>query len=171
MDKKLEKSIDVNEVPISYSGENINFTVWPAQNDIWVAKLHGHAILPTRKYPTDAGLDFFAYRDFYLPPAETKLLRTGIIVLIPETYFGLLKPCGINNWFVTAGVVDAGYVGEVIFKLFNPTANSIVIQAGAIIGQMVIIPIIAPPIREVSIEDIREEASERGEEGGIHESE
>ena len=41
-------------------------------------------------------------------------------VEIPAGYVGLVKPKGRNDHLLGAGVVDAGYQGEILVKVVNP---------------------------------------------------
>jgi len=143
------------------------FTVWPFIDKIYVARLDINATLPTRKHQGDAGLDFYALHDTLIQPRQVKVVRTGITVELPAHYFGLLKPKGRSNLNIWAGVVDPTYQGEVLFKVYNPYDETMSFLAGQPVGQMIIIPIIRPPIVEISPDEIHKEKSDRGETGGI----
>ena len=90
-----------------------------------VARLHGRAILPSRAYPGDAGLDLYALEPARLEPWERALIRTGIAVEVPPGQAGLVLPrsglatsAGIA--LVNApGLIDSGYRGEIRVLLLN----------------------------------------------------
>lgn len=149
------------------------FTVWPFIDKVYIAKLDDEARIPTRKHEGDAGLDFYALRGAIIPAGDVRVVETGITIELPPHYFGLLKPKGGSNFDVLAGVVDANYQGEILFKIHNPTrrGDDLVIRAGDAIGQMVLIPIIRPLIVEISPEEIHVEKSDRADTGGILEDE
>lgn len=141
---------------------------WGYVPELIVAKLHDDAILPQRKHKIDAGVDFFAYGDYIIAPQTSKKVHTGITVDIPVGYFMLLKPKGGSDWLVGAGVADAEYQGEFVFKIFNPYARQIIIRNGDAIGQAVLVPISTPDVKEIPLDKIHQDVSIRGESGGIH---
>jgi dUTP pyrophosphatase len=146
---------------------NVGVTVWPYFEELKVAKLHDSAILPERNHATDAGLDFYALRNTFVKSDHMKVVHTGITMEIPPAYFGLLKPKSGSDFLIGAGVVDSGYQGEILFKVYNYKERNVVIRAGDPIGQMVLIPMIFPYVTEVHIDDIHTDETDRGIEGGI----
>lgn len=146
---------------------SVGIHVWPYVEDIKVAKIADDAVLPTRKHPFDAGIDFYAVQDTLIPPHSVKVVRTGITMELPPHYFGLLKPKGGSNFDILAGVVDSNYQGEILFKVHNPFDDNISFMKGQAVGQMVIIPIIRPALLEVNSREIHAEESDRGPTGGI----
>ena len=148
----------------------VSITVWPYVDALAVAKLEEDAIIPTRKHDGDAGVDFYALKDVVIGPRQMKVVKTGITVQLPYHYFGLLKPKGGSNHLVGAGVVDPDYQGEILFKIYNPHDDATSFLAGQPVGQMVLVPIIRPPVVEVDVDEIHQEETERGATGGITEN-
>ncbi len=136
-------------------------------NTIRVAKLRPDALLPTRKHPQDAGMDFYAVEAVTIPPHQMAIVPTGVTVEIETGFVGLLKPKGKNNHLLGAGVVDAGYQGEILIKVANPSDQVLQVRVGDAIGQMLILPIFTPGIEEVAQSDIHTNQSSRGGTGGI----
>ncbi|MAT42689.1 MAG: hypothetical protein CL609_10130 [Anaerolineaceae bacterium] len=134
---------------------------------IRIAKLSNHAKLPTRKHPEDAGLDIYANGDHTIPALNHAIIPSGITVEVPKGYVALLKPKGRNDHLLGAGVVDAGYQGEILVKVFNPTNQPLVISHGDAIGQMLLLPVVTPAVEEAEIYQIHQAKSERGQTGGI----
>jgi len=145
----------------------VGLMMWLFWPEIKMARLDERAIVPVRKHWDDAGLDFCALHDTLIPSMEYKTVGTGITVEMPSGFFGLLKPKGGNNHLVGAGVVDQGYQGEIMFKIFNPTKDTMSFSAGQPIGQMVLIPVIRPTPVEVSLDEVHKEMTERANTGGI----
>jgi dUTP pyrophosphatase len=121
-----------------------------------VRRLDHRALLPTRAYPGDAGLDLYALEPARLEPGERATLRTGIAVEIPPGQAGLVLPrSGLAARHGIAlvnapGLIDAGYRGEVQVLLLNtdPAAH-FTVAAGERIAQLVLVRIEAPAVVEV----------------------
>jgi dUTP pyrophosphatase len=130
-----------------------------------VRRLHPDALLPTRAYDGDAGLDLYALEPVRLGPGERAAVRTGIAIEIPPGQAGLVLPrSGLAARHGIAlvnapGLIDAGYRGEVQVLLLNTDrASPFTLDAGARIAQLVLVRIEAPEVCEV--EELA--ASERG---------
>jgi dUTP pyrophosphatase len=130
-----------------------------------VRRLHPDALLPTRAYDGDAGLDLYALEPVRLDPGERAAVRTGIAIEIPPGQAGLVLPrSGLAARHGIAlvnapGLIDAGYRGEVHVLLLNTDrASPFTLDAGDRIAQLVLVRIEAPEVCEV--EELA--ASERG---------
>ena len=134
---------------------------------IKVCRLNPQAHLPTRKHPQDAGIDFYAAVGVTIPPYATGIVPTGISIEIPSGMVGLLKPKGRSNHLLGAGVVDAGYQGDILIKVVNPSDQPLHFSPGDAIGQMLLLPVFTPAVEEVSQEELHQERSLRGGSGGI----
>lgn len=132
------------------------------------ARLDSRAVLPLRKFPTDAGIDVFALEDSRIPPFSHRVLRTGVTFEVPEGTFLLVKPKGRNDHLTGSGVIDAGYQGEVMIKVVNYSWKPLRIRAGEAIAQLVHLPVICDEIGEVPAAEIHAVKSKRAGSGGIH---
>jgi len=109
-----------------------------------VRRLHEHALLPTRAYAHDAGLDLYACEAARLEPGERRAVGTGIAVEIPPRHAGLVLPrSGLASRSGIAlvnapGLIDAGYRGEIRVILLNLGRQPYEIHPGDRIAQMVI---------------------------------
>lgn len=135
--------------------------------NIRIAKLHPKAVMPSRKHVEDAGLDIYACQSMQISPRSFAIIPTGITMEIPTGYVALIKPKGRNNHLLGAGVVDAGYQGELLVKIFNPTDDVLQINPGDAIGQILLIPIITPAVLEIPLDEIHKNETQRGANGGI----
>lgn len=136
-------------------------------NVIYASKLDEEARIPTRKHWTDAGVDLYSIESTFLFPQTSGIIKTGITIEIPDGYAGILKAKSKSDFIVGAGVVDSGYQGEILVKIFNPYDSVIEIHKGDAIAQLVIIPCITGEVQEVPKEKIHKSKSDRGETGGI----
>ena len=110
------------------------------------------AFMPTRAYPTDAGLDLYAKEEAVIFPDTVKTVETGVHVEIPSGYVGLLtsKSGLMSKKGVTSrGTIDSGYTGAIRVTLINHGDRTLKIKAGDKISQLVILPIITPEIEVV----------------------
>ena len=124
---------------------------------ISVKKLDERAVLPTYGSEFAAGADLYAVCDEELvfQPNETKFVKTGLAMEIPEGYAGLIYArSGIANKRGLApsnkvGVVDADYRGEIMVSLHNHSNETQEISDGERVAQMVIAPFLAVEYNEV----------------------
>jgi dUTP pyrophosphatase len=136
--------------------------------DVPVTRLRDDAVLPTRAYPGDAGLDLVACERHELGPGERALVGTGIAVAIPDGHAGLVTPrsgLAARNGITivnTPGLVDSGYRGELRVILHNTDRHeTLVIEPGMRIAQLVVVAVPGAALREV--DELPE--SERGASG------
>lgn len=136
-------------------------------DSIRIARLRPEARIPTRKHSSDAGLDLYAAETVTLPPHGVGIVPTGITLEIPPGVVGLVKPKGRSDHLLGAGVVDAGYQGEILVKVVNPSPAPLTFHPGDAVGQLVLLPVLTPAVVEVSAGEIHPQASSRGGTGGI----
>ena len=115
-------------------------------------KLDPGAFMPTRAHETDAGLDLYSREDTAIYPRDSKCFNTGVHVAIPAGYVGMIKSkSGLNvkHNMTSEGVIDSGYTGSIVVKLYNHGNKIEHIKAGQKISQLVILPIITPELEVV----------------------
>lgn len=125
--------------------------------------------MPTRAHKTDAGLDIYAKDGQIVPAKESAIFDTGVHVEIPVGYVGMLKSkSGLNvkHGITSEGVIDAGYTGSIVVKLYNNSGYDYKVNAGDKIIQLVILPILTPGLEEVdALEDTERGAGGFGSTG------
>jgi dUTP pyrophosphatase len=136
--------------------------------ELAIQRLREDAVVPTRAYSGDAGLDLSACERVELGPGERATVGTGLAVAIPEGYAGFVQPRSglaarhgitIVN---TPGLVDSGYRGELRVILLNTdTREPFVVEPGMRIAQLVVMPV--PELDLVEVDELPE--SERGVRG------
>jgi dUTP pyrophosphatase len=123
-----------------------------------VKLLETGARVPVVAHPgEDLGYDVFSLEEVTLEPHKTVRVRTGISVEArhPETGMplGLLvrdrSSMASRGIATTAGVIDAGYRGEVQIVMTNLGTAPIELKAGEKIAQMIPVPVLTGLVQEV----------------------
>jgi dUTP pyrophosphatase len=128
-----------------------------------------HHQLPDYQTVLSAGMDLKANTDepIALKPMERWLFPTGIYIQLPEGYEAQIRPrSGLAaKYGVTVtnapGTIDADYTGEVKVSLINLSTDTVVIQPGERIAQMVVAKYEKVTWNEVAVLD----ETERGDGG------
>lgn len=126
--------------------------------------LHGHT--------ADAGFDLrlpshygaVERRTLTLKAHSSVVIDTGVHFEIPTGYVGFIKSkSGLNVKadIVSEGVVDAGYTGSIIVKLYNHSPNDYTFLPGDKITQIVFLPIPEVTLNQVPFLT----STERGDNG------
>lgn len=123
--------------------------------------------IPLPRYATDgsAGFDLAAAHDVTIASREIALVRTGLVIAVPDGYFlaivarsstplkrGLVVPNGI-------GVIDPDYCGptdEVMIQILNITDRPVQVTRGDRLAQGIVLA--APRVSWVEVDDIRTES-------------
>lgn len=123
------------------------------------------AFLPSRGHTTDAGMDLLTPKGLLVMPNSSVVVDTGVHVELPPNTVGMLKSkSGLNvkNGIQSEGVLDEGYTGSIVAKLYNHGDKPVVFERGDKITQLVILPVIIPDILEI-VDSLEE--TERGDNG------
>lgn len=105
------------------------------------------ATMPTRAYPTDAGLDLYSRETQIVPARESAVFDTGVHIELPPDTAGLvLSKSGLNfkHDLTSEGVIDFDYTGSIQVKLYNNGGYDYKVNAGDKISQLLIVPILRP---------------------------
>ena len=128
-----------------------------------VKLLEAGARAPVVAHPgEDLGYDLFALEGVALAPRSTVKVRTGISVEARHPATG--APLGLlvrdrssmaaRGVATTAGVIDAGYRGEILILMTNLTDTPIELKAGEKIAQMIPVPVLTGDVQAVeTLED------------------
>lgn len=127
-------------------------------------KLDEGAFAPESAHTADAGYDLRTPIDFAIGGGGSAKIDTGVHIAIPEGYVGFLKSksgLNVNHNLIGEGVIDSGYTGSIVVKLYNLGNIARFFERGDKIIQLVLLPIIKPDVEIVdSLED-----TERGDNG------
>jgi len=121
-----------------------------------VTRLAPGAVLPTRAYEGDGGLDLYAAEAARVPPGERASVGTGIAVAIPSGHVGLVLPrsgLAVRHGIALVnapGLIDAGYRGELRVLLLNTDRHeTFEVAAGDRIAQLLLLAFAAVAVVEV----------------------
>ena len=126
--------------------------------------LEEDAFMPTRAHENDAGLDLYAREMAIVSAKESVKFDTGVHIELPPDTVGFIKSkSGLNvkHGLLSEGVIDEGYTGSIVVKLYNNSGKDYLINRGDKISQLVILPVFKPTLEVVD----SLEATERGDNG------
>lgn len=129
-----------------------------------VKKLSSDATLPTRNNPDDAGLDLYASEDKEIKDQCGEMIKTDIAIALPVNTVGMIcdrSGMGKKGFKVHGGIVDVAYRGSVNVILWNHSGQTQTIKKGDRIGQLLVIPLLFPEVKEVESLD----ETSRGDKG------
>jgi dUTP diphosphatase len=111
--------------------------------------------LPRYAHPGDSGLDVAAGLDLTLQPGERRLVPTGLRVAVPDGFevqvrprSGLASKRGLTV-LNAPGTIDSGYRGPVQVLLVNLGQDSVTVQRGQWIAQLVVAPVVRARVQVV----------------------
>jgi dUTP pyrophosphatase len=119
--------------------------------ELRVKRIHPEAKLPVYGHPGDAGLDLFSVADRDLAPGEVFAVPTGIQIAVPAGHVGLVwdkSGLSLKGIHRLAGVIDAGYRGEVQVVLINLGRDAFTLRKGMKIAQLLVQPVSAVEVLE-----------------------
>ena len=123
------------------------------------------AYVPNRAHKTDAGLDVRARENRLIKAHRGALLHTGLHVQLPHGTAGLLvSKSGLNvkHGITSTGLIDEGYTGEIMVKLYNNSDEHYLVRAGDKISQLVVIPVL---YEDIHFSDSIDADTDRGNNG------
>ena len=126
---------------------------------------------PIRGTANSAGIDFFVPTGIQetLGPGKSCLIPSGIKANVPEGHALIaFNKSGValkKSLFVGACVVDEDYQGEIHLHVVNVGAESVVVEPGEKLVQLVLVPVFYDIIEEVSQEMLFSEPTKRGSGG------
>lgn len=128
-------------------------------------KLDSDAYMPERAHPTDAGLDLRAQKSCWIHKWGSAAFDTGVHIELPRGFFGKVESkSGLNvnhNIVSCGGVIDEGYTGSILVKLYNFSGEDYFVEKGDKIAQLIIQPYAVPALTLVD----ELEQTERGNNG------
>lgn len=135
------------------------------ENVVKVKLIDDSAKVPKKSNISDAGFDLSSVENTIIAPQSRKTVKTGVSLEMPDTMAGLIWPrsglsvkSGID---VLAGVIDAGYRGEIMVCLYNTSKEVVEIKYGDRIAQIIFqeVPVVTMEVHSTL------GSSQRGEKG------
>ena len=115
-------------------------------------KLDNGAFSPIRAHKNDAGLDLKSPVDITVNAHGSAVIDTGVHIELPEGTVGMLKSksgLNVNHNITSEGVIDCGYTGSIVAKLYNHGNCDYEVKRGDKITQLVIFKCLFPEIEIV----------------------
>lgn len=122
-------------------------------HSIRIKRLDPRAVLPRRAHPEDAGMDLHLLETVEIAAGGGIRVRTGIAMEIAVGFVGMVadrSSLAAKGLKTAGGIIDAGYRGEIHIVLRNLTAESVRLEAGDRVAQLLILPVALPVIQEVA---------------------
>lgn len=136
--------------------------------ELLVQKMREDAIMPTRAYESDAGLDL--YSPISISGADLLVIDVGIAISIPRGWVGIItsrSSQSMRDVLAHTGIIDSGYHAslKVMLRKLNSTGafaqSTVSVMRGERIGQLLLLPIGLPEL--VLVDQLPE--SHRGTKG------
>jgi dUTP pyrophosphatase len=134
-----------------------------------VKRLSPNAVLPTVAHPgEDIGYDLYSSEDVTISARGAACVHTGIAIEFVPTAGGVVKTrsgMAKKRLLCNAGVIDAGYRGEVIVLMENLGDEPYAIRHGDKIAQLLEHPFLASEVIEDDLSDAARGAKGFGSSG------
>ena len=102
------------------------------------------AYMPERGHDGDAGLDLKTQKWVEIPAHGYATIDTGVHMEIPKGFYGKLESkSGLNvkhSVVSLGGVIDSGYTGSIVAKLYNLSDVNYIFKPGDKVVQIIIQP-------------------------------
>ena len=121
--------------------------------ELQVACLTPRAVMPRKRHAEDAGFDLAIPAEYALPPGTTCRIGLEIVLQIPRGWYGQIF--GRSSVFqrglsVHPGVIDADYRGAVQLLVENRCQETVHVQCGERLAQLLILPVPRVTLRRIS---------------------
>jgi dUTP pyrophosphatase len=123
--------------------------------ELKIKKLYEDAIIPNFAHEDDAGMDLYSIEEITIPTNETRLIKTGILIQLPQNTEAQVRPrsgLALNHSITvlnSPGTIDEGYRGEIGVILINHGKEDFKVEKHMKIAQMIIKPTYKVYIKEV----------------------
>lgn len=105
---------------------------------------------PARQHESDTGYDLYVSGDYTIPSGQSTVIGHNLRVQLPPNTWGMIAGRSSNvdrGLHAILGILDNGYRGPVIISVFNFAGEECTIPHGDRIAQLVLLPMVVPPVR------------------------
>ena len=126
------------------------------------------ALTPVYSSECAAGADLRSSEDVIIPAGERVLVKTGVSVIIPNGYVGLIHPrsgLALKHGITvlnTPGTIDSDYRGEIGVILYNTSKQDFSVVVGDRIAQIVFQPYVEAKFINAGVELPKDTRTTRG---------
>lgn len=113
-----------------------------SQNFKLKIKLDEGAYPLSKAYFTDAGYDIKTPISFTISKKSSFIVNTGIHIELPNEFAGLIvskSGLNVNHGIISTGLIDEGYTGPIIVKLYNNSNEDYYFEKGDKITQLLLV--------------------------------
>ncbi len=122
-------------------------------------------------YGESQGIDLASIDEMEIPPLSRAVVSTGIHMALPPGTFGFIKERSSTavkkGLTAMAGIVDNSYRGEIKIVLFNTTQQTVRIEKGEFIAQILVVKVMEPHEGLEEVESLEALGKTRRGEGGF----
>jgi len=129
-----------------------------------LVKLDPGAYMPKRAHKQDAGYDLRTPKRVVLHPDSAATIDTGVHICVPEGKCAVVvSKSGLNTKhdITSTGLIDEGFTGTIIIKLYNHGKQPYVFEVGDKISQFYITDYYGYELEQVDVLPF----SDRGDDG------
>ena len=131
----------------------MNDTMYSMLN-VKIKRTHPESQIPTKgREDSDAGWDLYARTGTTIADGEHALIPVGVAMDIPVGWVGVIKDRSGMAWKRqlegSGGIIDASYRGEIHMILRNFSGETVDIEPGERVGQMLFLPVPQVDFEEV----------------------
>lgn len=123
--------------------------------------------LPTRAYPTDAGLDLYVAEQVTIPPGGFRDVPAGISVELADHQWALVtgrsSALRRSGLLIHSGIIDSGYRGPLFAGAFNLGSDEVTLEVGERVAQFIVMHNATRLIEPIPVERLND--SPRGTNG------
>lgn len=149
----INKNVKITYPHSAVDMKNCNKQIAIMKGELINIILDNGAKMLNRAHDTDAGLDLFSRETKVIPAHGSVIFDTGVHIELPPNTVGFLKSkSGLNvkHGILSEGVIDVGYTGSIVAKLYNNSDTDYEVKKGDKITQLVILPILTPKLNLVT---------------------
>lgn len=122
----------------------VDFVFGDSRMPLPIQPLEPNAMLPTRAFPDDAGLDLYVLCDTEVPAGKFVDVPCGVAVELPTWAWGFLtgrsSTLRKRGLLVSTAIIDCGYRGELFAGAQNLTNQTVTVARGERIAQLIVMP-------------------------------